>query len=181
MGVCQWHCPIKNMRISNNIIEYVVKELVGEDAIPLVNFLKNNKNISEFKIAEVIKKEVNSTRNMLYRLYENNLVSFIRKKDKKKGWYIYYWTFNQKRVKDLIVELKKKKFKKLKERITREEGGNFFGCKNKCIRLDFDQATDFTFKCPECGSVLDQEDNKKVIEDIHKEIKDLEKEMKTLK
>ena len=169
------------MRLSNNIIESIVKEVVGDDAIPLVRFLKNNKNISEFKIAETIKKEVNETRNILYRLYENNLVSFMRKKDKKKGWYIYYWTFNQKRVKYLIGDLKKKKLIKLKERVNREKEGNFFGCKNKCIRLNFDQATDFNYKCPECGSVLDQEDNTKVLENIHKEIVVLEKEIKIIK
>lgn len=169
------------MRLSNNIIDSVVKEVVGEDAIPLVRFLKNNKNVSEFKIADVIKKEVNATRNMLYRLYENNLVSFMRKKDKQKGWYIYYWTFNQKRVKYLIVDLKKKRLVKLKERVGREKGSYFFGCKNRCIRLNFDQATNFYFKCPECGTVLDQEDNTKVIEEIQKKIGVIEKELKTAK
>jgi transcription initiation factor TFIIE subunit alpha len=169
------------MRLSNNIIESVVREVVGEDGVLLVDFLKNNKNISEFKIAEVIKKEVNQTRNILYRLYENNLVSFMRKKDKKKGWYIYYWTFNQKRVKYLVGDLKGKKLAKLKERVEREKEGNFFGCGNKCIRLDFDQATDFNFKCPECGTVLDHEDNTEVLEKIKKEIKEIEKELKSIK
>jgi|TARA_B100002003_G_C14103061_1_gene530529 transcription initiation factor TFIIE subunit alpha len=168
------------MRLTNTIIESVVKEVVGDDAIPLVEFLKNNKNISEFKIAEVIKREVNATRNLLYRLYENNLVSFMRKKDKKKGWYIYYWTFNPKQIKYLFVDLKKKKLSKLNERIDRENEGNFFGCQNKCIRLNFDQATDFNFKCPECGSVLDQENNEEIIEGIKKEIKEIEKELKTI-
>ncbi|TKJ17408.1 hypothetical protein CEE44_02635 [Candidatus Woesearchaeota archaeon B3_Woes] len=167
------------MRLSNNVIDVVVKEVVGEDALPLVKFLKKNKNVSEFKIADVIKKEVNATRNILYRLYENNLVSFMRKKDKQKGWYIYYWTFNQKRVKYLVMDLKKKKLEKLKERVEREKGSHFFGCKNRCIRLNFDHATNFNFKCPECGTVLDQEDNTKIILEIQKEIGAIEKELKT--
>jgi transcription initiation factor TFIIE subunit alpha len=159
-------------------MENAISEVVGQDIIPVIRYLKGNKNVSEFKIAQIIKKEVNETRNLLYRLYENNLVTFIRKKDKKKGWYIYYWTFNQKRVKDLLNSSKKKKLLKLKERIEREKEGNFFGCRNKCIRLNFDQATEFGFKCPECGSVLDQEDNKQIIDSIEKDIKDLEKELK---
>ena len=167
----------KEMRVSNSIMESAINEAIGQDVAQLIRFLKGNKNVSEFKIAQVLKKEVNETRNMLYRLYENNLVTFIRKKDKKKGWYIYYWTFNQKRVKDLLYSSKKKKLLKLRERIEREKEGNFFGCRNKCIRLNFDQATEFGFKCPECGSVLDQEDNKQVIDDIEKEIKFLEKEL----
>jgi transcription initiation factor TFIIE subunit alpha len=161
-------------------MESAISEVVGQDVVPLIKFLKGNKNVSEFKIAQIIKKEVNETRNILYRLYENNLVTFIRKKDKKKGWYIYYWTFNQKRVKDLLYFSKKKKLSKLRERIEREKEGNFFGCRNKCIRLNFDQATDFGFKCPECSSVLDQEDNKIIIESIEKEIKELEKEIKAI-
>lgn len=169
------------MRLSNNIVEAVIEEVVGLDAIPLVRYLKNNKNVSEFKIAQIIKKEVNITRNLLYRLYENNLVGFMRKKDKQKGWYIYYWTFNQKRVKFLVVDLKKKKLVKLNERIKREKGGNFFGCRNKCIRLNFDQATEFGFKCPECGSILDQEDNQNIIEDLENQVKTLQKELKNIK
>jgi len=169
------------MKLTNNIIESVVLEVAGDDVLPLVKYLKNRKNVSEFKLAASIKKEINATRNMLYRLYENNLVSFIRKKDKKKGWYIYYWTFNFKRVKDLVKSLKKKKLEKLKDRAERERSGNFFLCPNKCIRLNFEQATEFEFKCPECGTLMDQEENKEKIDEIEKEIKELEKEIKKFK
>ncbi|MBW2981928.1 hypothetical protein KY343_03555 [Candidatus Woesearchaeota archaeon] len=164
------------MRLSNNVIEEVIAKVAGQDVIPLVMALKNKKNVSEFKLADSIKQEVNTTRNMLYRLYNANLVSFIRKKDKKKGWYIYYWTFDMKRARYLISELKKKRLIKLKERLAREKEGQFFLCENKCIRLDFDQAMNFEFKCPECGQIIHQEDNRELIEKIEKEIQELEKE-----
>ena len=163
------------MRLSNKIIEGIVSQVAGDDVVPLVRFLKNKKNISEFKIADAIKKEVNETRNMLYRLYNSNLVSFIRKKDKKKGWYIYYWTFNKKTLKYLMFDLKRKRLERLRERLEREKQTDFFVCSNKCMRLDFDQATDFGYKCPECGELLNQEDNKEKIREIEEEIKGLEK------
>ncbi len=166
------------MRVTKKVIEDVVSEASGEDVVPLIRYLKDKKNISEFKIAEKIKKEVNVTRNMLYRLFEANLVSFIRKKDKTKGWYIYYWTFNSKRVKYLMYDLKRKKLDNLKSRLKREDGNYFFVCDDNCIRLDFEQATDFNFKCPECGRLVNQEDNASKIEDIKKEIKALEREIK---
>jgi len=165
------------MRLSNDVIEDVIIEVAGADVVPLVRALKNKKNVSEFKLAESIKQEVNTTRNMLYRLHNANLVSFIRKKDKKKGWYIYYWTFDMKRVRYLVHELKKKRLKKLNERLEREKEGQFFVCPNKCIRLDFDQAMNFEFKCPECGSIIQQEDNQALIEDIEKQIHELEHEV----
>ena len=169
------------MKLTDKIIEEVVTEVAGEDVLPLIKKLKGKKNVSEFKLADSIKKEVNATRNMLYRLYDYSLVSFTRKKDKKKGWYIYYWTFDQKRIKYLVKDLKEKRLEKIKLRIDREKNGNFFVCPNKCMRLNFDQATEFEFKCPECGSLMSGEDNTEKIKGIETEIKTLTKEIKTMK
>jgi len=166
------------MKISNAVIKDIVAEVVGADTVPLVMYLKNKKNISEFKIAESIKQEVNITRNMLYRLNDVNLVTFIRKKDKIKGWYIYYWTFNSKRIKYLTKDLKQKKLEALGERLRREQHTHFYICENKCIRLDFDQVSEFEYKCPECGLLMNDEDNREKIINIQKDIKKLEKELK---
>ncbi len=169
------------MKLSNKIIESVVSEVAGEDVIPLVQALKNKKNVSEFKLAESIKEEVNRTRNMLYRLYDANLVSFVRKKDKKKGWYIYYWTFDSKKIKYLLANLKKKRLTKLKDRLDREMESKFYSCPTQCIRLDFDQAMNFEFKCPECGELVEQEDNSEEVKKLEKDIKGLETELKKKK
>ena len=104
------------MKLSNKLIDDVVAETAGADVLPLVKLLKNRKNVPEFKLASGLKKDINPTRNMLYRLYNANLVSFVRRKDKVKGWYIYYWTFNGKRIKQLTANIKNKKLDKLKER-----------------------------------------------------------------
>ena len=168
------------MRITPAIVDEVVSEVAGQDVLPLVRALRNKTNVSEIKLASSIKKEINVTRNMLYRLYDNNLVSFTRKKDKKKGWYIYYWTFNQKRVKDLIKDIKKQKYERMLDRLNREKNVQFYICSNKCIRLDFEQSHDFHFKCPECGSLLNLEDNTQKIKDLEKEFEKLNKELKAL-
>lgn len=167
------------MKISNKIVEEVVTQIAGDQIIPLVNSIKNKKNVSEFVIAEKVGLEINTTRNLLYKLYHSNLVSFTRKKDKQKGWYIYYWTFKPKRIKDLIISLKKTKLEKLREQLTREKGSFFFMCVNKCMRLNFDQAVDFNYKCPECGSIMEQENTETKKANIEKEIKELEKSLKT--
>jgi transcription initiation factor TFIIE subunit alpha len=171
---------VKKVAKTLGIVEEIVSEVAGEDVLPLVKALKNKSNVSEFKLADQIKKEINLTRNMLYRLYDNNLVSFIRKKDKKKGWYIYYWTFNQKRIKDLVKDIRKKRLEKLQERLQREKNTQFYSCSSKCMRLDFEQSHDFNFKCPECGNLLDSEDNTNLISDLQIEIEKLEREMKNL-
>jgi transcription initiation factor TFIIE subunit alpha len=165
------------MKLSNKLVEDVVKSVAGEDVFPLVKLLKNKKNVSEFKLAESMKLEINVTRNMLYRLYHANLVSFIRRKDKKKGWYIYYWTFKLKQVKHLAMTLKKAKLEKLHDRLSREKESSFFVCPNTCMRLDFEQAVGFEFKCPECATIMQQESNEDKIKQLQDEIKVLEKEI----
>ena len=151
-----------------------MKEVAGESGIEIANYLRNKKNVSEFKIADALKKDIKRIRTGLYKLVNSNMVSSIRKKDKQKGWYIYYWTINVDQIKFLLKDIKAKKLEKLRERTEREKKTLFFVCENRCIRLNFDRATDFQFKCPECGLLMSLEDNTKIIENIEREIELLE-------
>lgn len=155
-----------------------VAEVIGEEAIPVVQYLKGKRNISEFKIAESIRAEVNSVRKMLYAMQTNNLVSYYRKKDRQKGWYISYWTLNDPGFGHLAVATKKHKLQQLKERLHKEEvnHGLFYICSGLCVRLEFDRAADISFKCPECGSTLLHQDNSKTIEQLRQKIGELESE-----
>jgi len=164
------------MRLTNQIVHNAMLELVGEDAIPLVNFLKNRRDISEFIISEKTKTEIHIVRNVLYRMEALNLAKYKRRKNKEKGYYISYWTLNLNRIKDLLKKLEDEKLAKLKERLEKEEKNknNFFICSKMCTRLDFEQATNFSFRCPECGSLLHQQDNTKTIEHLKQKIRELE-------
>lgn len=163
------------MKITNNKIFETIKEVVGEDTVPVVEFLKDKKNISDFKIAEKVDKDIHEIRNILYRLFNHNLVTYYRKKDRQKGWYISYWTFNKKRVKDLIPQIKREKIEKYKERLREEEANkdNFYLCPNACVRVNFEKATEFEFRCPECGNLLNQQSNEKTIEFLKQKLKEL--------
>src|SRR3989338_1981141 len=100
------------MKITNTKIYDTVKEVIGEDSLKIIEYLKDKKNISDFKIAEKVDRDIHEVRNILYRLYNYNLVSYYRKKDRQKGWYISYWTFNKKRVKELLEKTNKEKLSK---------------------------------------------------------------------
>lgn len=169
-----------SIRITPKIVEFVISNTAGSDCIPLYKYLKGKKNISEFVLAEKLKTEINVMRNMLYRMYNNNLVHFIRKKDKQKGWYIYYWTFNPKQIKFLLKSIKMKRLEMLKDRLTREADTHFYSCPDKHLRLDFEKATEYNYKCPECGDLLELVDNKEMIREIKKEISELEKYIKKI-
>jgi len=115
---------------------------------------------------------------MLYRLYYNNLVCCSKRKDIKTGWYVYHWFLNARRLKYMFKNVRLKKINKLKERLLREQEEQFFNCIESCIRLNFDQAIDFKFQCPECGALLEMENNGHCIERLKEKILVLEKELK---
>lgn len=162
------------MEISNDMIREVVTELVSEEAVKFIEYLRGKTKISEFIIAEELEVEIHRTRHVLYKLLENNLATFIRKKDKIKGWYICYWDFNEGIIPYLHKKLKKEKAEKAKERLAREENNQFFMCRQAHVRMNFDQAIEFEFKCPECGEIMNQIDNSRTIEFLKERIKQLE-------
>ncbi|MDP1694893.1 MAG: hypothetical protein Q8L34_05120, partial [Candidatus Woesearchaeota archaeon] len=135
------------MRLSQPLMEELVKEVAGDDVLALLRLILGKSNVSEFKIAEKLNITVNQVRNMLYRLNEHNLVAFTRKKDKEKGWYIYFWTFDTFNARQLIIERKQKKIAELKRMINEENTTGMYVCPSRCIRVNAQQALDLEYKC----------------------------------
>ena len=168
------------MVLDTEIVTELIEEIAGRDVVQLVELIKGKEDVSEFKLAEKLNITVNQTRNMLYRLYSHNLVSFTRRKDKKKGWYIYYWTFDEKKAYNLFLRLKKDKLKHLKDRLENESKGNYFICKSEdcgSVRMNFEIAMEHNFKCPDCGKVLEQEESSKRINAIEREINEINRKL----
>ena len=147
----------------------LIEEIIGKEVVKLIELLIGKENISELKLADKMKITVNQTRNMLYRLDSFNLVKFTRKKDKKKGWYIYYWTLDGKRALELLGNMYQEKLELLNKQIKREKEGEFFICEEDKIRFKLETALEYDFKCPECEEVLEKEDNTKRIEKLERE------------
>ena len=142
------------MKIPDNYVKELVHDIAGERGVNLVFLIKEKENVSEFKIAEKMNITVNEVRNSLYRLQDRNLVFFTRKKDKKKGWYIYFWTFDMPKARDLILDRKQEKKQELLRILKEEKQGNVYVCPNKCVRFNAEQALEHQFRCTECDAVL---------------------------
>lgn len=159
-------------------VTLVVNELVGAHAMPIIEFLKGKEKISEFIIAEELNMEINEARNILYKLLEHNIVSFLRKKDKIKGWYICYWDFNPHMIPHLKHKLFVAKRDKLVDRLKAEESGQYYICKFACTRLTFEGAVEQNFKCTECGTIMQEQDNTRTKEFLRERISELDKQVK---
>ncbi|MEM2121102.1 MAG: hypothetical protein QXU20_00375 [Candidatus Woesearchaeota archaeon] len=150
-------------------------EILGEKVIKLIEKMDFEKTISEYKLAEKLNLDINTTRNLLYTLAKHNLVSFTKEKDKLKGWYIYHWTLHEKKFKEFLIKNLEKKCEKLIEILERESSQIYFVCNNNCARISFEQALNFNFKCPECGCLLEEDNN------VKDKIKKYEEQIKFLK
>lgn len=165
------------MRLTKNKVEEIIVDVLGEEGLVLGKHLYEKENISEFDLAKKTKLDIKIVRKMLYFLYNHNLVGFSRKKDKEKGWYIYYWTLLPESLKFFYYKKRKELLVKLRQRLEEEEKELFFTCPHDCVRLNFDQAMDFEFHCPECGELISQDSSKNKIAALKKEIREIEEEL----
>ena len=56
-----------------------------------------------------------------------------------------------------------------------EQEISYFICKDKHVRIRYEEALDNDFRCPECGELLVEEDKEKMLRRIRSDIKFLEK------
>ncbi len=120
---------------------------------------------------EVLK--LNSVRRTLYKLYSEKLIQFRRIRDKSTGWFIYYWWHEFDLLEEILIEKKNLLDAKLRERLNFEESNYFFlctSCQNKNKKYNFDEGFELNFRCPDCGSPLEAQDNSKIIDFLRSRI-----------
>ncbi|MBT6402234.1 hypothetical protein HOK09_02105 [Candidatus Woesearchaeota archaeon] len=159
------------MKVPDELLAGLVKRVAGNDTVKIFEILTKRKNVSEFKIAEKLGISVNQVRNMIYRLQEHNLVSFTRKKDKVKGWYIYYWTFEKPKAVELIVDITSKETKENQRELDNIEDIRYYLCKYCRTKLGEEEAMELQFLCEGCGEILELQDANKRRRDLTKKLK----------
>lgn len=151
----------------------ILENVVGKHGSAIVSILFDKKNVNEFVIAKKLKLTINQTRNILYRLSGAGLVSFIRKKDKRKGWYTYFWTFNPNRALELFETNIKNEIELLKNRLRGRETKRYYICNACKIEVGEETALLHSFTCGECGEVYQLQTDKKIVNEITSKINKL--------
>jgi len=124
-------------------------------------------NVNEFDIAKKLELTINQARNILYKLSDEGLVSFTRKKDKKNGgWYTYFWTLDIGKSFILLRNKMVEEKANLEHQFHSKEAKRFYYCENCDIEMSEENALIHDFTCPECGEVFKLKDNTKVVQDL---------------
>jgi len=167
------------MRI--NFLKRVVENTAGEQAVKIVDLLANKKDINEFLIAKKLGLTINQTRNLLYKLSHLGIISSTRKKDKRRGWYIYFWTLNVLKSLEVLEQSISDEINSLKNELARKQAQRFYKCKICGREVNEETALLTDFVCSECGEVYELADTTPIINEISKNIAKLEKELVSIR
>lgn len=162
------------------LLENIVAEIAGKQGIEIIKLIFGKRDVNEFIIAKKLNLTINQVRNILYKLSNFNLVTFIRKKDKRKGWYTYFWTLDNERSLDLLASRIEKEIEMLNSQLKSRETKRFYNCKTCKSEVGEENALIHQFTCPECGEVFELSDNSKHIDELKSEIKKLEGQKQTV-
>jgi transcription initiation factor TFIIE subunit alpha len=170
--------PSKKQISLKEILKKAISETAGENSSALIEILFNKKNVNEFSLSKKLNMTINQTRNILYKLNEEGLVSFLRKKDEKKGgWYTYFWTLNMNRALQLLKDSIINRLEKVEQEIVKRQKDRFYYCEGIEVEYSEEDALEHGFVCPETGNVLQLKDNTDIITNLQKESEFLRKEL----
>lgn len=143
----------------------------GEEYVKVARALLNTEDVTDEEIASATGLKINIVRKVLYDMFGKALITGIRVKDEKKGWFVYRWRAKQDHVDNFIENQKKKILDRLYKRLEHEDSTEFYHCGNHdCPRVKFDVAVELFFKCPNCNGPLNMVDNSKVKEALRYKI-----------
>jgi len=168
--------------IRNKPIKDFLVSKIGDEGLILIQILfKANKYVSEFTLAERSAIYVNTVRSLMYKLYENKIVNYNRKREKTRGWYIYSWKFYPEKLVNHVIKSLKSKEKRLNNDLSGQSKDEYFYCKDCNVKLPFAEAMEYNFSCPNCFQQMNVTSPVKENKEIKKRITKLESKIKRLK
>lgn len=156
----------------------VAQALGEEEAVKLIEILKNSDEITDDEIANKTGIRLNNVRKILYKLYDHSLVSLRRTRDPKTGWFIFHWKLQLDQLEGFILSQKRRVLEKLNIRLNYEKNHDFYYCYTPgCKRIPFEEAVELVFRCPTCGKPLAHYDNNRIVQVLTGKIEQLRKEL----
>lgn len=155
--------------------------IAGQASEEIIDVLYKKKKVNEFLIAKKLELTINQARNILYKLSDEGLVGFVRKKDKKSGgWYTYFWTLD---VGKALLRLERyflKDIENLKNQLTSKQTNQFYHCVTCDVEMSEEKALMNDFTCHECGEVFESKDNSSTVIVIEKKLENLTSKLEIL-
>jgi len=150
----------------------------GDEYLKVARSLLKSLDATDEENASSTGLRINMVRKVLYDLFGKALITGVRVKDERKGWFVYRWRSRRDEVENFIENQKKKISERLQHRLDYENSSQFYHCgNNDCSRLTFEDALESFIKCPSCSGVLNLKKNDKSKKAFAKQVDKIRKEM----
>jgi len=159
------------------LLKELARKIAGKNTESIVDVLFGKKNVNEFKIAEQLKITVNQTRNILYKISSYSVLESTRKKDKRKGWYTYFWTINIVKALETMKKMKEHEIDTMQNVLKNREMKAFYICVQDNIEMSEETAMHHNFLCPECGQLLQPVSEEKKLKELNSRMDEAKKEL----
>ncbi len=166
-----------NKKMIDTFLKEVIVYVAGKLAENITEILSTKKHVNEFLIAKKIGLTINQTRNILYKLSDSGLVSSIRKKDKKKGWFTYFWKIEVLKSLDFLSKILLKQIEQINSQINSRGSKQFYICEKCNLELTEEKALLQDFICTECGEVFKMKDNSKLLKELKKSLEKIKNKL----
>ena len=149
----------------------------GDEYLKVARSLLKSEDATDEELASSTGLRINMVRRVLYDLFGKSLITGVRVKDERKGWFVYRWRTRRDEVENFIEDQKKKIQERLQQRLDYENSSEFYHCGNDdCDRVTFVEALDDMSKCTNCGKVLNLKKNDRVKSAYVKKIEEIKKD-----
>jgi transcription initiation factor TFIIE subunit alpha len=164
--------------VDEKTLQRVAEAFGGEEAVQIVNVLKETGETTDDEIATKTEIRLNTVRKILYKLYDHSLVGLRRSRDKNTGWFIFHWRLQLDQLEGFILNQKRRVLEKLEARLRYEQAHDFYYCFTEgCKRIPFEDAMELVFRCPTCSKLLMHFDNSELREILTQQVEQLRKEL----
>ena len=131
-----------------NTVGNVLAESLGPDSVDIIKVIDTPREDKE--ISKKLNCETSKVRAVLNDLLEKNLVALDRER-LDTGYTYYKWVRREDKLREYANEYVKQRIEEL-DRSLAQEDEIMFEC--ACRRLDYGQAIELGFACPDCGKKL---------------------------
>jgi len=141
---------------------HIAKSVTDEAGEKIISFLFDNegKYFTDEEIASSLGLRINDVRKALYDLAKEGMVTYRRESASGSVVRVYQWYTDKSLVKRAVMLRLRKTLEKLEVRLKFEEQNVFYVCPLDGSRYTFDEAVEYYFKCPRCGSDLVEDSNR---------------------
>lgn len=164
--------------MNDSVLMKVAEALGEEEAVKIIDILKNSSAITDDEIANKSGIRLNYVRKILYKLYDHSIVGLRRTRDPETGWFIFHWKLQLDQLEGFILSQKRRVLEKLVLRLEYEKDHDFFHCSTPgCKKVPFEDAVELVFRCPTCGKPLMHYENEDLIGVLASKVEQLRNEL----